>query len=197
VLLPLLPTAAGADVTRRTLVEGADHGAPSTAIIGGPYTPGTYASYLSHVEAIQTHLGGASIGASNAMKAVFFQGHIEYLGFDQAGSPLTAPAGPQDRIHVPATITTFAALATAVNVAEADLRTANPGVSEPLTGQLHAPGCREHHVVTSSDATSTSAETRRVIATQHGVTEAALTAANPTVNWTALTAGQIILIPRH
>jgi hypothetical protein len=193
----LLPTAAGADVGRRTSVEGGDHGAPSAAIIGGPYSSGTYAGYVTHVEAIQSHLGGASIGASNAMKAVFFQGHIEYLGFDQAGSPLTAPAGTQDQIHLPATITTFAALATAVNVAEADLRTANPGVAEPLTGQVHAPGCREHRVVTSSDSAGTSAESRHVIATQNDVTEAALTTANPSVNWTALTAGQIILIPRH
>jgi hypothetical protein len=149
------------------------------------------------VEAIQSHLGGAAIGARNAMKAVFFQGHIEYLGFDQAGNPLTAPAGPQDQITVPAVIATFAALATAVNVPEAALRTANPGTAEPLAGRVHAPGCREHRVVTSSDAATTRAETKSVIATQNSVTEPALTAANPGVNWAALTANQIIIIPRH
>ena len=69
--------------------------------------------------------------------------------------------------------------------------------SEPLSGRLHAPGCREHRVVTSSDATTTRAEARAVIATQNGVTEAALTAANPGVNWAALAANQIIIIPRH
>lgn len=197
VLLPLLPTAAGADVARRTRIEGGDFGPPSAAIIGGPYSSGSYAGYVSHVENIQSHLGGAAIGAQNAMKAVFFQGHIEYLGFDQAGNPLTAPAGPQDQITAPATITTFAALAAAVNVPEADLRAANPGVSEPLSGRLHAPGCREHRVVTSSDATATRAETRAVIAKQNGVTEAALTTANSGVNWAALAADQIIIIPRH
>jgi hypothetical protein len=131
------------------------------------------------------------------MKAVFFQGHIEFLGFDQAGSPLTAPAGTQDQIHVPATITTFAALAVAVNVIEADLRAANLGVSEPLTGQVHAPGCREQRVVISSDGAGTTAESRRVIATQNDVSESALTTANPGVNWAALAAGQLIIIPRH
>lgn len=196
VLVPLLPAAAGADVARRTLVEGGDYGAPAPALVG-PYDSGGYAGYLSHVEAIQRHLGGAAIGAQNAMKAVFFQGHIEFLGFDQAGAPLTAPAGSEDQIHVPTTITTFAALAAAVNVLEGDLRAANPGVSEPLTGQLHAPGCGEHRVVTSSDGASTTAESRRVIATQNDVSEIALSAANPTVNWTAVAAGQLIVIPRH
>jgi hypothetical protein len=189
--------AAGADASRRTLIEGADHGAPSAAIIGGPYHPGDYAGYLSHVENIQDHLGGASIGAANAMKAVFFQGHIEYLGFDHAGNPLTAPAGPQDQITVPAALTTFAALASATNVTEADLRAANPGAAEPLSGRLRAPGCREHRVVTASDGVQTRAETQRVIATQHCVTEAALTAANPGVNFTRLVDGQIIIIPKH
>jgi hypothetical protein len=113
------------------------------------------------------------------MKAVFFQGHIEYLGLDQTGGALTAPAGPQDQISLPATITTFVAFATAVNVPKADLRAANPGAAEPLSGRVHAPGCREHRVVTSSDATTTRAETRATIAAQHGVTEPALTAANP------------------
>jgi hypothetical protein len=94
-------------------------------------------------------------------------------------------------------ITTFAALATAVNMPEAALRMANPGAAEPLTGRVHAPGCREHRVVTSSDAATTRAETKAVIATQNGVTEPALTAANLGVNWAALTANQIIIIPRH
>jgi hypothetical protein len=197
VLLPLLPAAAGADVARRTQVEGADHGAPSAAIIGGPYDPGSYAEYLSHAEAIEGHLGGAAIGAQNAMKAIFFQGHVEYMGYTPAGGALTAPAGPQDQITVPASLTTFATLATAVNVPEATLRSANPGAAEPLTGRLHAPGCREHRVVEASDGASSRTETATVIATQNGVTVPALTAANPGVSFAALTAGQVIIIPNH
>lgn len=197
VLLPLLPTAAGADVARRAQVEGADHGAPSAAIIGGPYDAGSYAEYLAHAEAIEGHLGGAAIGAQNAMKAIFFQGHVEYMGYTPAGGALTAPAGPQDQIDVPPSLTTFAALATAVNVPEATLRSANPGATEPLTGRLHAPGCREHRVVNASDGASSRTETAAVIATQNGVTVPALTAANPGVTFSALAAGQVIIIPNH
>ncbi|MBE7453940.1 MAG: DUF4157 domain-containing protein [Kofleriaceae bacterium] len=197
VLLPLLPTAGGADVPRRTLIEGADHGPPSAAIMGGPYDPGEYANYLARAEAIEGHLGGAAVGAQNAMKAIFFQGHVEFLGFDQAGAAVTAPAGPQDQITVPASLTTFATLATAVNVPEADLRAANPGVAEPLAGRVRAPGCREHRVVEARDAGGARAETANVIATQHDVTVVALTAANPGVSLVALTAGQVIIIPRH
>lgn len=197
VLQPLLPTTAGADAGRRTLVEGGDFGAPTPAIIGGTYNPGSYAGYLARVEAIQSHLGGASVGARNAMKAVFFQGHLEYLGYDTAGNPLTAPAGPQDQINIPMGLLTFNQLATAINVPKPDLRAANPGVLEPLSGRIRAPGCREHRVVVSSDGSSTRAETRRVIATQHNVTEAGLAAANPGVDFSTLIGGEIIVIPAH
>ena len=198
VLLPLLPTVAGNSVTRRTRIEGADNGAPSAAIVGGVYSPGSYANYLTRVENIEGHLGGASVGAQNAMKAIFFQGHLEYLGYDTQGNQLTAPAGPQDQIGVPASVTTFAALATAMNVAEADLRTANPGATEPLSGRMRAPGCREHRVVIAgARGSGASGETLSVIATQHVVLPSALRAANPGVNFATLGEGDIVIIPRH
>ena len=198
VLLPLLPSAAGTDVGRRTLIEGADNGVPSPAIIGGAYNPGSYADYLARVEAIEGHLGGAAVGAQNAMKAIFFQGHLEYLGFDPAGNPLTAPAGPQDMITVPAAITTFGALATATNVTEPELRSANPGAAEPLSGRMRAPGVREHRVVIAGPSGSGArGETLAIIATQHNVTQAALSAANPGVNFATLGEGDIVIIPRH
>ena len=198
VLLPLLPTAAGTDVGRRTLIEGSDNGAPSAEIIGGPYDPRGYRKFLARVEAIEGLLGGASVGAQNAMKAIFFQGHLEYLGYDTQGNPLTAPAGPQDEISVPAAITTFAALAIATNVTEAELRAANPGATEPLSGRMRAPGAREHRVVIAGAFGSRArGETLAIIATQHNVAEAALSAANPGVDFATLGEGDVVIIPRH
>ena len=198
VLLPLLPTRAGRDVTRRTLVEGGNYGAPSAAILGGGYDPGSYADYLRHVENIERHLGGSALGAQNAMKAIFFQGHLEYLGYDTSGAALTAAPGPQNEITVPASITTYAALATAINVNEGTLRGANPGKPEPLSGRLRAPFCREHRVVIAGGRGSGLAgETLADIATQHGVSQAALQRANPGVNFAALGEGSVVIIPRH
>lgn len=198
VLLPLLPTRAGRDVTRRTLVEGGNYGAPSSAIIGGAYDPGSYADYLRHVERIERHLGGTALGAQNAMKAIFFQGHLEYLGYDTSGAALTAAPGPQNQITVPATLTTYAALAIALNVNEGTLRGANPGKTEPLSGRLRAPGCREHRVVIAGGRGSGLAgESLADIATQHGVAEAALRTANPGVNFATLGEGSVVIIPRH
>jgi len=198
VLLPLLPRRAGRDVTRRTLVEGGDYGAPSAAIIGGAYDPGSYADYLRHVENIERHLGGRAIGAQNAMKAFFFQGHLEYLGYDTSGAALATPPAPRDEITVPAPLTTFAALATALNVSARSLRRANPGKTEPLSGRLRAPGCREHRVVIAGGRGSGLAgESLSDIATQHGVAEAALRTANPGVNFATLGEGSVVIIPRH
>ena len=198
VLLPLLPTRAGQDVTRCTLVEGGNYGAPSSAILGGGYDPGSYADYLRHVENIERHLGGSALGAQNAMKAIFFQGHLEYLGYTTSGAALTAAPGPQNEITVPATLTTYAALATALNVNEGTLRNANPGKTEPLTGRLRAPFCREHRVVIAGGRGSGLAgESLADIATQHGVSQAALQRANPGVNFAALGEGSVVIIPRH
>ncbi len=198
VLLPLLPRRAGRDVTRRTLVEGGNYGAPSAAILGGAYDPGSYADYLRHVERIERHLGGRATGAQNAMKAIFFQGHIEYLGYDTSGAALATPPAPRDEITVPATLTTFAALGTALNVSARRLRRANPGKTEPLSGRLRAPGCREHRVVIAGGRGSGLAgESLADIATQHGVAEAALRTANPGVNFATLGEGSVVIIPRH
>jgi hypothetical protein len=198
VLFPLLPRRAGRDVTRRTLVEGGNYGAPSATIIGGGYNAGSYAGYLQHVENIERHLGGRAIGAQNAMKAIFFQGHLEYLGYDTSGAALTAAPGLQNEITVPASLTTYAALAAALNVSARRLRRANPGKTEPLSGRLHAPGCREHRVVIAGRRGSGLAgESLADIATQHGVSQAALQRANPGVNFATLGEGSVVIIPRH
>jgi hypothetical protein len=132
------------------------------------------------------------------MKAIFFQGHLEFLGYDTQGHPLTAPAGPQDKISVPPAITTFAALATATNNTEAELRTANPGATEPLSGRLRAPGAREHRVaIAGAFGSGARSETLAIIAMQHHVTQAVLSAANPGVNFATLSEGDIVIVPRH
>lgn len=59
------------------------------------------------------------------------------------------------------------------------------------------PGDGLRVAVTGQPAGSRLGEPTHVIATQHDVTVAALTAANPGVSLVALTAGQVIIIPRH
>lgn len=197
VLLPLLPSAGGTDVGRRTQVEGGDWGAPSASLMGGAYNAGSYADYLQRAENIQGHLGGASVGARNAMKAIFFQGHVELLGYDTAGSPLTAP-GRADTIMVPVGTGTVEDLARITGSTADIIRMANPGLVAPVVGLVTIPGCREHVVVVATDSGGGSqAETLRVIARQNDVSETALQRANPGVDFTALSAGQRIIIPVH
>lgn len=181
-------------------IEGGAFPTPSAQIVGG-YDAGMYADYLAHAEAIRdTAIGGP--GGANAVKAAFFQGHVEFLGLTPAGGAATPAVGGADRITVPASITTMAALATATGVAEADILSANPGLTAagPLPSNLNVPGCRDHMVVQASDGRIggvRTVETKAQIATQNGLVEADLDRANPGVNWTTLTQGQIILIPRH
>ncbi len=202
VLLAELPAAPG-NVALRTAVEGGNYSPPTPDIVG-TYDPGDYAEYLRHAENIRdTAIGGP--GGANAVKAAYFQGHVEFLGLDPHGNWATpASPGTTDLIGVPAGITTLAALATATGASEAEIRTANPGLTPgaPLPASLNVPGCREHLVVEALNQVGTTiigrqAETKAQIATQNGVTEAELDRANPSVNWTSLTSGQRILIPRH
>jgi hypothetical protein len=198
VLLPLLPTAAGADTARRTLVEGGDYGAPGTNLIGGPHDAGSYAAYVSRAEAIQNHLGGASIGARNAMRAIFFQGHVEFLGYDTAGQPMTAPSS-SDQISVPPRVLTVPKLARITGSTVKAIKKANPGIKRPLKGRYRVPGAREHLVVSATDhgGRNRQAETLKVIAKQHGVTERALERANPGVDFGKIKTGQRIIVPVH
>jgi len=183
----------------RTEIEGGDYGKPPASVVGG-YSPGSYADYLSHAEAVRdSAIGG--VGGQNAVEAAYFQGHVEFLGLNPDGTPASARSGPAHEAAVPAGLTTLAELATASGLSESEILAANSGMAagDPLPARIILPGAREHTVVESRGPADPSGEieSRAQIAAQNGVTEAALTQANPRVDWTALTTGQRILIPKH
>lgn len=187
---------AASDAALRTEVEGGTYPVDPAAI--GRYDPGSYAAYLTHAEGVRD----AAPGRDNAVRAAFFQGHVELIGLATDGGALTAAAlAERDTVVVPFGILSLADLATATGLSEAELQTANPGISPPLPRRARLPGCREHTVVEASDAGGTRrVENRAQIASQNGVSEADLVRANNPIHvsdWNALTPGWKILIPRH
>ena len=190
---------AGGDAALRAEVEGtATTPAPGPAILPRTYTsPLDLPADRAHAENIRTTIG------PQAIRAAYFQGHIEYLGLDPGGAPSApAPAGAADMCRVPAGVTTLVQLSAASGVPEADIRTANPTerFAGPLPARLGLPGCRDHRVIGVADAAAgtTVIETRAQIAEQNGVSEADLVRANPAVaDWTRLADGDHVLIPRH
>lgn len=181
-----------------TQVEGAVHTPPTTAAMIGTYSAGDYASYLAAAEAARDAIGGAE--GARAVRAAFFQGHVELIGLNTDGTLATPRAGAANEVGVPAGVTDLDQLATAAGVTRADIVTANVGVD--LTGALPArvaiPGCREHTVVVATaSGEADTAETKAQIASQNGLREAELEAANPGVTWGGLSAGQVLLIPNH
>jgi hypothetical protein len=197
----VLPGAA-ANVALRTTIEGADHGAPAPAIVGSsPYTIAPdYADYVVHAKHIRDVTLGGPAGNS-AVKAAFFQGHVEYLGFNPDGTAATpVAASDADLVTVPPGATSLTLLVRASGVPAPQITAANPGVSLTPTvpPRLHIPGCRDHIVVQASDpAGNTAREAAAQIAIQNGITVGRLRTANPGVNFTALTQGQRLLIPKH
>jgi hypothetical protein len=201
VLNAVLPGAA-ANVSLRTTIEGANNGAPSAAIVGGPpYTVAAdYADYVVHAKHIRdTTLGGP--GGDHAVKAAFFQGHVEYLGFNPDGTASTpVAAGDANLVAMPPGVTNLTQLVRASGVPAPQITAANPGVSltPVLPPRVHVPDCREHVVVEASDAAGNSdRETTGQIAQQNGITVGRLRTANPGVTFTALVQGQRLLIPKH
>ncbi|RFM26950.1 eCIS core domain-containing protein [Deminuibacter soli] len=166
-------------------------------------TPQQYADHRAQAERIRD--GGTppagvkhtGIGESG-VRAVYFQGHVEYLGIDPAGAPLGGlrAAGAAERVAIPAGIANLADLSARTGVPLATITAKNPGISDALPANAILPGCREHIAVAG--------ETRANVATQNGVTEAALANANPgiavnagTGTWAPLASGQQVLIPVH
>ncbi|MFQ5768511.1 MAG: LysM domain-containing protein, partial [Acidobacteriota bacterium] len=188
------------DPAIRDEVEGGSFGAPPAGIVGG-YSPGSYGPYLARAENVRDTAIGPP-GGENAVKAAYFQGHVEFLGLSPAGAALAPRTTPPDEVDVPAGITTLAQLSTAANVSEDDIRAANSGLTAagPLPARLRVPGAREHLVVEARNVVGSpepTAETKDQIARQNGVLPANLERANPGVDWATLTEGQKILIPRH
>jgi len=197
---------ADVDQTTRIEVEGADaagHAWPGfdPNWIGTP-DPGAYAAYVTHTEAIRDKIGH---GGEEALRGAFFQGHIELIGLQPSGSIATTALHLTDDVHVPAGITDRATLAVAANVPEADIIHDNPAL--PAAGLTAGAPVRivgtSEHIVVQADPTSDvptgspTPETPGQIATQNGITEAALRRANPGVNWATLSPGDRVFIPRH
>jgi hypothetical protein len=179
-------------------IEGG-HYTEATPLIIGDYDPKEYKNYLTQAEIIRDDIIG-KVSGTNAVKAAYFQGHVEFLGLNPDGSLVTpAPIGG-NLVVVPLGIRSLDELATATGVAKADILAANPTLTafDPLPIQLHIPGCCDHYVVEATDNRGQrTSETRTQIATQNGVTETELNRANLGVDWTRLMAGQLILIPRQ
>ncbi|GIE99656.1 eCIS core domain-containing protein [Paractinoplanes rishiriensis] len=198
---------ADGDTTLRGGVEGTDAGGglfPGfTADLVPDYSPGSYAEYLAHAEGVRAALGGRG---ADAVRAAYFQGHVELIGLTPAGGQ--APAADRSRddlVTVPAWVQSVFALSVMTAAPEADILAANPGLAAagPLPRQVHVPGCRQHTVVAATERSATGGvadrqvESRAEIAAQNGVTEPDLNRANPNRDWSALRAGDQILIPRH
>jgi hypothetical protein len=217
VLEPMLPHNIPDDV--RALVEGGaprPFGATDEIVIGRYQSPPDYRESADRAEEIRGRLTGPSHkigrctsqrdpGGNNAVKAAYFQGHVELLGLAPSGTSAGPTRERSDEVAVPEGVTTIEALALASGVPPDEIRRSNPGLTEgafPATVRL--PGCREHVVLgyTSPIATTESGiESRADIARMNGVTEADLERANPGITtsggWSTLTAGIFILIPRH
>ncbi|MFC5741469.1 eCIS core domain-containing protein [Dyella tabacisoli] len=187
---------------RRT-VEGAQSTpAPDATLITDRVSPSQYAEPRAEAERIRdggTPPGGpahSGVGES-AVRAAFFEGHVEYLGLAPAGTPLaTLPAaGAPVQTRIRPGMAGLDDLASRSGVPRATIERDNAGITDALPATAVLTGCREHWVVAG--------ETRANIAAQNGVTEVALVRANPDIPtdasyaWPTLSAGQKILVPAH
>jgi hypothetical protein len=188
---------------RRTVEGVLSTPTPDATLIVNRTTPPQYVDHRANAERIRdggTPPGGvahAGIGEA-AVRAAFFQGHVEYLGLAPDGSALaTLPAaGAPVQTRIPAGISDLNDLAWRSGVPRATIERDNVGITDALPATAVLAGCREHLVVAG--------ETRAQIARQNGVSEADLVRANPDVpldaatsGWPALVSGRRILIPVH
>ena len=164
-----------------------------------------YVSYRAAAESARAALARrqGSDGAENAVRAAYFQGHVELIGIAPRGADgAEGPTSQQDTVTIPAGVSSIAALATASNVSAADLTRANPGLTDArfpaqpqqtATLRLRVPGAREHLVIAQGGTT----ETREIIARVHDVSIEKLNRANPGRNWSQLAAGDRVLVPKR
>ncbi|WP_137181403.1 hypothetical protein [Roseomonas sp. AR75] len=191
-----------AEPLRRTVEGALSPATPDATLLTDRASPTQYVAHRAQAERIRdggTPPGGtahAGVGEA-AVRAAFFQGHVEMIGLDPAGAQLTGlPAsGAARALRIPSGITGLDDLATRSGVARAAIEAANPGITDTLPATAFLPGARDHWVIAG--------ETRAGIAAQNGVSEAALVRANPDIAvnaatnaWPTLTAGHRLLIPR-
>ncbi len=184
------------DVALRRTVEGTPAGDPDPPNPVGNFLGPTYsyvASYADQANAIASlvpHVTDAGL------KAVYFLGHVEYLGLDPTGNA-AAPATTRGEVDTPSGVTTVAQLSALTGVSEADLRASNPGLpasGSPLPATLTVPGFTQHVVIEHTSGATTKTETIADVARQHGLTEAQIRAYNPGLVGASLTVGQKVLI---
>jgi hypothetical protein len=180
-----------------TAVEGGIWDPPTSKAMVGGYSPGEYASYLAAAEGAKSALGS---DGERAVRAAFFQGHVELLGLNDDGTKAPARTGPVSEVTIPSGISSLAKLAKASGVAAKEIKDANKGVD--LTGALPAkmnlPGCRNHRVIAAKKSgEADTPESKAQIAKQNGVLESELERANPGQDWSKLKHGDILLIPAH
>lgn len=137
VLRQWIPIAkADGDATLRGEIEGTDgKGKPWPGFdpdFVDDYDAGAYASYAKRAKNIRKVVWGGE----NAVRAAFFQGHIELIGLAPTGKVAAAPVGPAApkgmRFHFVVasgkTVETADQIATQNGITVPDLKAANPGV---------------------------------------------------------------------
>jgi peptidoglycan hydrolase-like protein with peptidoglycan-binding domain len=196
---------ADGDAALRGGVEGTDADGNLLAGFTADLVPdddggGSYAGYVAHAREVRSVAGDA------AVKAAFFQGHMELIGLRPDGEAAKPAEHSDDHVvPVPPVVRSVAALSVMTGVPEDAILAVNLQLTPdgPLPATVRVPGCRWHTVVAVTEKTpagaarATMAETRAQIATQNGVTEADLDRANPGVRWARLQAGDRVLVPAH
>ena len=206
VLTAQIPKAQAGDATLQAGVEGTDPaGKPwpgfSKALVPD-YSPGSYAEYLTEAEKI------AAATSREAMKAAFFQGHVELIGLAPDGTmapPVTPGSG--EEVVPPSGVTSVFALGVVLSSNTASILAANPGLKadSPLSAAtpVRVPGVRHHTLVAAQELRPTGGvfaekvEGPDEIGAMHGVTPAAIRRANPGKDWSKAKGGDRVLVPAH
>ena len=192
-----------ADASLRIDVEGGDWPGFNPDFIP-EYDPGSYADYLTQAESIT-----AAVGVE-AARAAFFLGRVELIGVNPDGSMVdpSAPDAAQEvgpgTVDIPDNITSVTGVSIMTGAGEAEIIAANTSLvaGAPLPASAHTdgltvPGTSFHRVVASSDRRGRAAETKELIARQHGITEAVMVRANPHLNHREPREGEWLLIRVH
>ena len=188
---------AGANAALRAEVEGsATTPAPAPASCRRPTPRRSPTRRIAPCREHPHHIG------PQAIRAAYFQGHIEYLGLDPGGAPSApAPAGAADVCGVPAASRRSRSCRPPAACRRPTSRPPTPRSASPARCR-RASGCRAAATIASSASPTRGRhhviETRAQIAEQNGVSEADLVRANPAVaDWARLADGDHVLIPRH
>jgi peptidoglycan hydrolase-like protein with peptidoglycan-binding domain len=194
-----------ADPTLRHEIEGGDVPEFEARFVPD-FDPGSYANYLARAEAIVAQVG------MDAARSAFFLGHVELIGLEPGGDgEVIDPASPDasrhrgpERVVVPETISTVNGVSILTGASVADISSANAGISangplppEAHTAGLNVPGTKHHRVLAARSRTQRATESKQDIATQHGITVAALVRANPNLNHREPREAEWLLIPVH